>query len=64
MDLNKYIDKRHIKAIEKFNAELQAWADETGDMPPQLSEDVFTSFLPFGTYALRTDGCCMSMTDN
>ena len=44
MDLNQYIKKSHIKAIEKFNTELQAWADETGDMPPQLSEDVFTSF--------------------
>ena len=44
MDLNQYIKKSHIKAIEKFNAELAAWAQETGDMPPYLSEDVFSSF--------------------
>lgn len=44
MNLNQYIKKSHIKAIEKFNAELQAWANETGDMPPYLSEDAFTSF--------------------
>lgn len=44
MDLNNYIAKSHLRAIDKFNNELAAWAQETGDMPPYLYEDIDTSF--------------------
>ena len=27
-DLNKYIKKGHIRAVEKFNEELKAWAEQ------------------------------------
>lgn len=43
-DLNDYIKKSHIKAVEKFNEELQAWAKETGEKAPTLYEDANTSF--------------------
>ena len=43
-DLNKYIKKSHIKAVEKFNEELEAWAKETGESPVTLYEDANTSF--------------------
>lgn len=43
-DLRKYIKKSHLKAVEKFNEELQAWAKETGEELPTLYEDVNTSF--------------------
>ena len=44
MDLNSYIKKSHLKAIDKFNEELRAWAEETGEYPPTLYEDAFTPF--------------------
>lgn len=44
MDLNSYIKKSHLKAIDKFNAELLAFAEETGENPPTLYEDMFTPF--------------------
>ena len=43
-DLNKYIKKSHIKAVEKFAAELEAWAKETGEKEATLYEDANTSF--------------------
>lgn len=43
-DRNIYIKKSHIKAVEKFNEELKAWATETGENEPTLYEDAFTSF--------------------
>lgn len=43
-DLNKYIKKSHIKAVEKFNEELKAWAKVTGEKEPTLYEDANTSF--------------------
>lgn len=43
-DRNIYIKKSHIKAVEKFNEELKAWAKETGEKEPTLYEDAFTSF--------------------
>ena len=43
-DLNKYIKKSHIKAVEKFNEELKAWAKETGENPVTLYEDAVISF--------------------
>ena len=43
-DLNKYIKKSHIKALEKFSEELEAWSKETGEDAATLYEDAFTSF--------------------
>ena len=43
-NLNKYIRKSHIKAVQKFNKELKAWAKETGEKEPTLYEDANTSF--------------------
>ena len=43
-DLRRYIKKSHLKAVEKFNEELQAWAKETGEELPTLYEDINTSF--------------------
>lgn len=43
-NLQKYIKKSHIKAVEKFNAELQAFAKETGENPVTLYENANTSF--------------------
>lgn len=43
-DLNIYVKKSHIKAVEKLNEELQAWAKETGDDEAVLYEDANTSF--------------------
>ena len=43
-DLNKYIKKSHIKAVERFNEELKAWAKETGEKEATLYEDANTSF--------------------
>lgn len=44
MNLNQYIKKSHLKAIDKFNEELLAFAEETGENPPTLYEDMFTPF--------------------
>lgn len=43
-DLNDYIKKSHIRAVEKFNEELKAWAKETGEDKATLYEDANTSF--------------------
>lgn len=43
-DLNKYIKKSHIKALEKFKTELDAFRQETGEEVVTLYEDAFTSF--------------------
>ena len=43
-DLNNYIKKSHIKAVEKFAAELETWRKETGDDVATLYEDAYTSF--------------------
>ncbi len=43
-DLNSFIKKSHLRAVEKFNAELQAWAKETGEEQPTLYESVYTTF--------------------
>lgn len=43
-DLNDYIKKSHIKAVEKFNEELKAWAKETGEDEATLYEDANISF--------------------
>lgn len=43
-NLNDYIKKSHIKAVEKFSVELEAFRKETGDDAATLYEDPFTSF--------------------
>lgn len=43
-DFNEYIKKSHLKAVEKFNEELNAWAKETGEDEATLYEDANTSF--------------------
>ena len=55
MDRNSIIKKSHIKAVEKFNQELIAFADYTQDYPPTLYEDIFTSFTLWNVYV--KDGC-------
>lgn len=44
LDLNVYIKKSHLKAVEKFNEELKNWAKETGEAEARLYEDANTSF--------------------
>lgn len=41
---NPLIPKKAIKAIEKFSADLKAFAEETGETYPTLYEDAFTTF--------------------
>ena len=43
-DLNKYIKKSHIKMVENFNADLEAFCKETGEPVATLYEDANTSF--------------------
>ena len=43
-DPSKYIKKSHLKALEKFKAELEAFRQETGEEVATLYEDAFTSF--------------------
>ncbi len=43
-DMNEYIKKSHIKAVEKFNEELKAFAEETGESPVTLYENPNVSF--------------------
>lgn len=54
-DLIDYIKKSHLKAVEKFNEELKAWAKETGENPVTLYEDAFTSFT-LADVAISQDG--------
>lgn len=54
-DLISYIKKSHVKAVEKFNEELKAWAAETGENPVTLYEDAFTSFT-LADVAISQDG--------
>ena len=62
-DLNKYIKKGHIRAVEKFNEELKAWAKETGEDDATLYEDANTSFtlsnlrVEHGYLKYRYDSC-------
>ena len=62
-NLNKYIKKGHIRAVEKFNEELKAWAKETGEDEATLYEDANTSFtlndlrVEHGYLKYRYDGC-------
>ena len=54
-DLINYIKKSHIKAVQKFNEELKAFAEETGENPPALYEDAYTSFT-LCDIAISNDG--------
>lgn len=54
-DLIKYIKKSHIKALDKFSAELEAWRKETGEGAATLYEDAFTSFT-LSDILLSNDG--------
>lgn len=43
-DLNQYIKKSHLRMVEKFNADLEAFRKETQEEAATLYEDQFTSF--------------------
>lgn len=43
-DLNQYIKKSHLRMVEKFNADLEAFRNETQEEAATLYEDQFTSF--------------------
>lgn len=43
-DLNQYIKKSHLKMVEKFNADLEAFRKETEEKAATLYEDADTSF--------------------
>lgn len=43
-DLNQYIKKSHLKMVEKFNADLEAFRKETQEEAATLYEDANTSF--------------------
>ena len=53
-DLNDYIKKSHIRALEKFKAELEKYK-ELGDPDGTLYEDAFTSFTLDNI--ILVDGC-------
>lgn len=54
-NLIKYIKKSHIKAVQRFNEELSAWAKETGEAEATLYENAFTSFT-LSDIAVSEDG--------
>lgn len=59
-NLNKYIKKNHIKAVEKFNEELRKWAEYTNgnpDEPAELYEDINT---PFTLTNVRVEDGCLN----
>lgn len=43
-DLNIFIKKSHLKALDKFKADLEAFRKETGEEVAVLYKDPFTSF--------------------
>ena len=43
-NLNQYIKKSHIRMVEKFNQELEAFRKDTDEDAATLYEDAFTSF--------------------
>lgn len=43
-DLNQYIKKSHLRMVEKFNADLEAFRKYTDDDAAVLYEDAYTSF--------------------
>lgn len=43
-NLNQYIKKSHLRLVDKFNEELEAFRKETEEEAAVLYEDAFTSF--------------------
>ena len=43
-NLNQYIKKSHLRMVERFNADLEAFRKYTDDDTAVLYEDAFTSF--------------------
>lgn len=43
-NLNQYIKKSHLRMVERFNADLEAFIEYTGDAAAVLYEDAYTSF--------------------
>ena len=43
-DLNQYIKKYHLRAVEKFNQDLEAFRKETEEEAATLYENAYTSF--------------------
>ena len=43
-DLNIFIKKSHLKALDKFKEDLEAFRKETGEEVAVLYEDAYTSF--------------------
>lgn len=43
-NLNQYIKKSHLRIVERFNADLEAFREYTGDAAAVLYEDAYTSF--------------------
>ena len=54
-ELISYIKRSHIRAVEKFNEELKAWAEYTGEEEATLYEDQYTSFT-LSNIAISQDG--------
>ena len=44
MDKNEYIKKSHLRMVERFNEDLEAFRKETGDSEAVLYENIFTGF--------------------
>ncbi len=63
LDMNRYIKKSHIKAVEKFKEELESFRKETGDDVATLYENANTSFtladinVTDGELHYTYDGC-------
>ena len=43
-NLNQYIKKSHLRMVERFNDDLEAFREYTGDAAAVLYEDAYTSF--------------------
>ena len=43
-DLNQFIKKSHLRAVEKFNLELEDFRKQTEEKAATLYEDAYTSF--------------------
>lgn len=55
-DLNKYIKKSHLRMVDKFNQDLEAFRIETGEDEATLYEDATTSFTLSN---LRVENGCL-----
>ena len=56
INLNTYIKKSHLKMVDKFNSELEAFARETGEDEAALYEDATTYFTLSN---LRVENGCL-----